>query len=432
MLIIISLLLILLSVFLIIKNPYVYLAFFCAFASSTEAKGIECYLGTSFSYYGEIQAFIFVIFGFISTFKIIKQPRYRTIGLLILLLVFFCWFSIFSKFGFSPSSYILISESLLPLGLPILLANPMKRENEYKVFNLLLIVEITLAFLITYLPLAGIDLLSPLASMNYAGTDESSGEVATMGQLDMLLGSKYVFANTGQFHNSNDMGLFGIVGLFWSFYYFIIRGRKLYYLPFCILLAFFSIAIWFNGAARGPIVGLVAGLFLYLFLGEKKGKFSFLLMILLVLGAIVYVVYSNEDIFQFFFDTEGHSYTTRKDLNDNGWSFLASNPILGAGGDLALLVRRNIDPHELPFRMACVFGIVPGLLTILLFYLYPISRFLKAKKKTLLSMVLYGIFFFISLTNNYTCIILDMFLLYFVLSEWSEEPKNKMKLKANL
>ncbi|MBO2522606.1 MAG: hypothetical protein CW336_01935, partial [Bacteroidetes bacterium] len=270
MLIIISLLLILLSVYLIIKNPFIYLAFFCAFASLTEAKGIESYLGTSFSYYGEIQAFIFVIFGIVSTFKIIRQPKYHTIGLLILLLILFCWFSIFSKFGFSPSSYILISENLLPLGLPILLAHPLKRENEYRVFNTLLVFEISLAFLITYLPLAGIDSLSPIAAMNYAGSDESSGEVATMGQLDMLLGSKYVFANTGQFHNSNDMGLFGIVGIFWSLYYFVRKGSKIYMLPFTLLIVLFSIAIWFNGAARGPLVGLVASLVLYIIVGEKQ------------------------------------------------------------------------------------------------------------------------------------------------------------------
>ncbi|MBO2523014.1 MAG: hypothetical protein CW336_04030, partial [Bacteroidetes bacterium] len=140
------------------------------------------------------------------------------------------------------------------------------------------------------------------------------------------------------------------------------------------------------------------------------------------------VLYTNEDIFGFFFDTEGLSYTSRSELNDNGWRFLSSHLMLGSGGDLAMLVRQNVDPHELPFRMACVFGIIPAILTILLFYIYPIFLFLRAKQKTLLPIVFYSIFFFISLTNNYTCIILDMFLLYFALTEWIPQANiNKVR-----
>lgn len=119
----------------------------------------------------------------------------------------------------------------------------------------------------------------------------------------------------------------------------------------------------------------------------------------------------SELLFYFIPKAGNISYTSRAILRLNGIRYISQNPIFGAGGMLGFLTAKQIDPHELPLRMACLFGIPGSLFTCYLIYVLPVMEFLKTKNKELIAIVAYSIVVMVSITNNYTDICL-FWLLY--------------------
>lgn len=100
-------------------------------------------------------------------------------------------------------------------------------------------------------------------------------------------------------------------------------------------------------------------------------------------------------------------------LRIHGLMYIRKNPVVGTGGLFGLLTAKGIDPHELPLRMACLFGIPGGLLIGYLLYIRPILDFLKSNTRTAFAVVAYSVIVLVSLTDNYT----DICLFWLLFSE---------------
>ena len=113
--------------------------------------------------------------------------------------------------------------------------------------------------------------------------------------------------------------------------------------------------------------------------------------------------------------TLGNSILTRVQKREAGYKFILENPIWGSGASFDGLLSRKIDPHELPLRFAVLFGIPAGFMSLVLYYLVPISSFVNKVKNSLAGKyqcVLLMICIAVSLTNNYTDVVLFFFTLY--------------------
>ena len=171
---------------------------------------------------------------------------------------------------------------------------------------------------------------------------------------------------------------------------------------------------------KGPIVGIAAGLVLFWYI-NKKDTLSFFFKIWILLFLILMALYGS-DLINVIFEntfsrtsTLGNSILTRVQKREAGYKFILENPIWGSGASFDGLLSRKIDPHELPLRFAVLFGIPAGFMSLVLYYLVPISSFVNKVKNSLVGKhqcVLLMICIAVSLTNNYTDVVLFFFTLY--------------------
>ena len=110
------------------------------------------------------------------------------------------------------------------------------------------------------------------------------------------------------------------------------------------------------------------------------------------------------NIFSYFLgEGAGDSYASRKKLNDNTFEHLGEFFLFGTGGDLDSMFNRGIDPHELPLRILCLYGIVPAILVTILTIVKPINNYIKYRNNiSIYSITLFCIVLFVSLTNNFS------------------------------
>ena len=117
----------------------------------------------------------------------------------------------------------------------------------------------------------------------------------------------------------------------------------------------------------------------------------------------------------FNLNTFSQSFQSRAINRMNGLNYIAENPLWGSGGTYSGLLEKHIDPHELPLRMSMLFGIAGGILTLLSVYVLPVKSFVqkvKSKNVTFFSCAALMIIIAVSLTDNYTNIVLFYFLLF--------------------
>lgn len=105
-------------------------------------------------------------------------------------------------------------EQMSPIYLIILMLNR-KRTDIKRLFELYVVIHVLLAFMVIYLPLAGVNIFSVIKSSNYLNDNTSlyDAGVAGFSNFTQLFSDKYAFNQLAYFHNSNDTGFFGGVGI---------------------------------------------------------------------------------------------------------------------------------------------------------------------------------------------------------------------------
>lgn len=421
----ISLLVIVIGGCLAISNPAIFVLYYGITASSTDAYGIASFLSTGFGQYSFVMQLLLILAFLVSIYnsRFMEKKLFITVGSYFLMCL---WMAIviFQK-SFSTEMFYIGTlnvwiEQMSPIYLIILMLNR-KRTDIKRLFELYVVIHVLFAFMVIYLPLAGVNIFSVIKSSNYLNDNTSlyDAGVAGFSNFTQLFSDKYAFNQLAYFHNSNDTGFFGGVGIVVGMLNFVNSENKKHKVLWGILI-FCAIALWFNSGMKGPIVGIAAGLVLFWYI-NKKDTLSFFFKIWILLFLILMALYGSDlinVIFENIFSrtsTLGNSILTRVQKREAGYKFILENPIWGSGASFDGLLSRKIDPHELPLRFAVLFGIPAGFMSLVLYYLVPISSFVNKVKNSLAGKyqcVLLMICIAVSLTNNYTDVVLFFFTLY--------------------
>ncbi len=433
-----SLFIIVVGGLLAIMNPALFVVFYGSTASSTDAYGISRFLSSGFGQYSFVMQLLLIIALLVSVYynRIIEKKLFALITSYFLICL---WIAvvIFQKSLSSDMFYIgtlcIWLEQMSPIYLMILLLNR-ERVDVRKLFSIYVTVHVILAFLTIYLPLVGVETLNAIKSINYVNdtTQGYDNEIARLNNFTQIFSNKYIFNQLAHFHNSNDTGFFGGVGAVVGILNLFEDKNKENKVFWGIITAC-SVVLWFNSGMKGPVVGIAAGLLLYLYV--KKKKALGVLIGLLVIVALFCIVFSGTDFINTILEgifnrttSLGNSIQTRILRREAGIRFILNNPVWGNGASFEGLISNKIDPHELPLRFAVLFGIPAGVLSIVLYYVIPIIAFWQRvhnKSVTAYNCIFLMIFFAVTLTNNYTDIILVQFVLYEAC--FATDSKNMMR-----
>ncbi|MFR1517266.1 MAG: O-antigen ligase family protein [Clostridia bacterium] len=406
--------------YLAVKNPIVFTIYWGLFGSSYDACGIMSLLNSGFGYYRLCMNAILLMCCIGSSIYFFRRPPKKATAKYMVA----AWMFMFGIFV--SQSIVFISEDISFMNLSygfvdygpsvfiIWLANYEKISEKMNIRRYLIgfiIIQVMLACLIIFTKKSGIHFLDSICGSNYI----SDGNIYNRNILDSIVGLPYMFVNKylynglGQFHNGNDMGFYGAAGILAGIF-LAKEGQKLWHKTVGIILIYFSLLIWGNSGMRGPVVGIICGVILSFALYKKPSKW--IVGVLATLGVVAFLFSETglELINYLLPDSSDISYTERETLRENGLRYIQDNWLLGAGGLLGNLTAQEIDPHELPLRISCLFGVGTGFISAVLIYAMPIIDFVKKKKTDLFTIIGYAIVFFVSITDNYTCIALFYFL----------------------
>lgn len=422
---VVSLLIIIIGGCLAISNPAIFVLYYGLTASSTDAYGIASFLSTGFGQYSFVMQLFLILALFVSVYnnRFLDKKLFIMVASYLLLCL---WMAvvIFQK-SFSTEMFYIGTlnvwlEQMSPIYLIILMLNR-KRTDIKKLLEIYVGIHVLLAFMVIYLPIVGIKVLDVIKSSNYLNdtTQLYDAGVAGFSNFLKLFSDKYAFNQVAHFHNSNDTGFFGGVGIIVGISNFF-NDKKIKNKVFWAFLAFFALSLWFNSGMKGPIVGIAAGLILFWYVKNKDTLglfFKFMVLLLLVLMAAFGSDLLNSLFNNFFGGTStfGQSIQSRVLKREAGLKFILENPLWGSAASFEGLLSRKIDPHELPLRFAVLFGISAGIMSFILYYIVPISSFINKVKNGLVGRyqcILLMICIAVSLTNNYTDIVLFFFTLF--------------------
>lgn len=402
-----------------VNHPYEFLIIWGLTASRYDANGVVNYLESYLGIYGLLMNGILVVALVISIWRSSKLrneriKKYYHTSIILIIWIVFCFSLVSIGAGIRLHNMIYPLIDFSPIIMLIWILNrdyylqKGKTPEDYILFYIC--VQVLLAFLIVYLPEYGINIFDQLSGANYIADGLSYNKnLFHLRDILVALGNKYFFNGLGQFHNGNDMGFYGIAGIVSAVV--IASKRKLTNKIFAVFLFICSVTLWGNSGMRGPVVGVAIGLIVYFFVLKKRTKIAMIFggtaIILLMLSSKI-----GEEVISYFLPETGDiSYASRSVLRVNGLRYIAQHPLIGAGGTLGLLTAMQIDPHELPLRMACLFGIPGAILIFYLVYVLPAMDFLRSRNKELVAILAYSIVVMVSMTNNYTDICL-FWLLY--------------------
>lgn len=418
-----------------IKYPYVGLVIWGILGSDYDAAGVVGFFSSYFKYYDFFMKIILIVIFIVSIWRYIKLKKNLFDKYILLAIVLIFWI-IASFVIVAMSSNIIIFPNILypiinfsPLIMLVWILNyEVYSRKRKKMINYIIIyvyLQIILAFLIVYLPEIDIHVLNKFSGANYISDGYIYNKnIFYLTDIIKLLKNKYLFNGLGQFHNSNDMGFYGVVGIVCSIY--VIRRGNIYKKIISILILFFSIFLWGNSGMRGPVIGVFIGLIIYIMYLKKNIKFilnASIGSIIILFLALKYNEILNRLQVYLIPDKDNISFISRRTLRLEGIKYIVKNPIIGAGGMLGKLTIKGIDPHELPLRIGCLFGIPASIMIIYLIYIFPILKFIKIKNKEILSILFYSIIVMVSLTNNYTDICLFWFLFSEVICNFQKRKK---------
>ena len=414
----VSLIIVFTTIILAFNHPYLSLLFWGIFGSRYDAAGIVGFFDLHFKYYSFFMDMALLIILIISIWRYykLKKSSFNMYIFSSLLLIFWIFISViitainlkvrissnvvYAIVNFSPTVMLIWF-----LNYDYYLKRNRKTENYIVIY---IFIQIIIAFLIVYLPEININIFNKLSGSNYISDGYIYNKnIFYLTDIMTSLQRKYVFNGLGQFHNANDMGFYGAVGIICSIY--AIKKYRMWNKIISIFVLIFSILLWGNSGMRGPIIGIFIGVIVYTIFLKKNLK-NFLLIVTLTAIAIVILAKNNElisKILTYLFPNSNNiSFVSRKLLRLEGLKYMAKNPIIGSGGLLEHLTTKGIDPHELSLRIACLFGIPASIIITFLLYILPVLEFLKSNNKKFISILFYSIVVMVSLTNNYTDICL--------------------------
>lgn len=406
--------------YLAVQNPILFTFYWGIFGSSYDACGIMSWLESGFGYYRICMNAILLLCCVGSTVRYYKHPQnkmsrsYMTLAQLFMLGIMISQMFIFvmEGIGFINFSYGFIEYG--PTLLIIWLANYERQGNpdgtRMKLFAYV-IIQIVIAWTIMGTKSKGLSTLDAICGSNYIsdGYAYNNNILRNIVGLPLMLVNKYLYNGLGQFHNGNDMGFYGAVGILVGVI-LIKEKKKIWQKIAGGILIYFSILMWGNSGMRGPIVGVVCGLIFSFILYRRPSKWVTGVLALMIVAAFL-ISETGLDLINYLIpESSNISYNEREILRENGFHYLQSNWLLGAGGALGNLTVNRIDPHELPLRISCLFGIFTGAISAILIYIRPIMDLIRNRYSDLFVVTSYTIVFFVSITNNYTCIALFYFL----------------------
>lgn len=241
-----------------------------------------------------------------------------------------------------------------------------------------------------------------LYNNGYFYLDESNSMVAMPSNFYLAFAGKNdYFIRCGQFHNSNGLGFAAGMLMTLLLSRILEDKRKIHRIVYiCVMFATFL--LWCNTGTRGPLVGLFVAIILYCCLNKS----SSLSKVVLPIGffVIVIIIFNGGADFINYFIGSGasESWESRRTLNENTYANLSEFIFFGTAGDLDSLHARNIDPHILPLRVMCMYGIIPAILITIITIVKPLMQVFIYKR--CISFYSLGLFFtllFVSLTNNF-------------------------------
>lgn len=402
-----------------INFPYEFLILWGILASGYDANGIVKYMDTYFGSFSLLMNSVMIIALAFSIWRYNKQTRKRyniflISGGILIVWIILCFVFVGSSSGMGIYNIVYTICDYSPIVMMIWMLNHdyYVRKGKKPVNYILFFVctQVVIAFLIVYLPEIGIHILDKFSGANYIADGYAyNNNIFHIQDIFSALKSKYLFNGLGQFHNGNDMGFYGVAGAVCAI--ILMLKTEIKYKLLSIFLFLISILLWGNSGMRGPVLGVAIGLVIYVLYSRKRSKITLIAGGIAIILLLLRSELGSELMAYFIPETGNVSYTSRTFLRLNGFRYIGQNPIFGAGGMLGFLTVKQIDPHELPLRMACLFGIPGALLTCYLLYVLPVTEFLKTKNKELIAIVAYSIVVMVSLTNNYTDICL-FWLLY--------------------
>ena len=182
----------------------------------------------------------------------------------------------------------------------------------------------------------------------------------------------------------------------------LIENKKLIYRIFYIFFILCAFLLWCNTGTRGPIVGLFVAFVVYVSLYNRNYSIKISILGTSILFLLIFAAFGGDVINYFIGSGANDSFASRQALNNNTFAHLDEFFFFGTAGNLDALFERGIDPHELPLRVLCMYGIVPAILMTVLTIIKPLKKiFINKRCVSFYSLSLFFILLFISLTNNF-------------------------------
>lgn len=404
------------GLYLAIANPYIFIIYYGLIGSDMGAKGITGAIELIFPNYSLIFKCLLFISLIISSYHIYKRRIYFNIirswyflswGLIIsMIIALIC--NVQLTFSSLLGRILVAICSMGPAVFIIWLAYAPKI-NHKRLLLFYCIGQCFIAFLIVYQSYIGTSFMeifnAGLYNDGYFYLDNENSMVALPTNFyQAFWGKGQYFIRCAQFHNANGLG-FAAGTLFFLLFATIYKNKYLTKRIIYIMAMALVFLLWCNTGTRGPIIGGILGFVIYQVTKHKNSSSSVIAIFLfLFIFIILNIFLSDSSFYNYFFGSgSSGSFASREELNNNTFAHFFDFFLYGNGGDLEKMVEQHIDPHELPLRIYCMYGIIPAILVTFLTIINPLKLYFKKKSSLdLLSSVCFWISLFVSLTNNLT------------------------------
>lgn len=406
------LIIIAIGTYLSISKPYYYVVWYGLLGSETGARGISGFFETFFPNYTLIMRVLLVIAIFISFRRYIKmhnKPNSSWIVLAIFTIISMILVLTIDIGNLTFSSYIsrvtLAIASYGP-GIFIIWLVYAGDINHKRLLLTYSVCQCLIAMVIIYGSYLGFPLLNVfnagLYSNEYFYLDEHNSMVAMPSNFYLAFAGKNEhFIRCGQFHNANGLGFAAgmLMTLLLSRF---IEDKNKYYKIIYLISFLIVFLLWCNTGTRGPVVGMFIALIFYVCLHKRSPTANVISIAGIVLFMILFLVFGGNILSYFLGSGAQESWESRQALNDNTFNNISEFFFFGTAGNLDELHARDIDPHELPLRVLCMYGIIPTVLITILIILKPIKHILVFRKSVnFYSLGLFFTILMVCLTNNF-------------------------------
>jgi len=211
-----------------------------------------------------------------------------------------------------------------------------------------------------------------------AGLAREAGPLA----LPTELTNKGLRSAYGQFHNPNALGFYSGMSMATGLALF--RSRKVALKIVALALLVAGVFGWLNSLTRGPVIGILAGLGIWWFLAAAKensseGKNAQTRVRLLIATASVALsagILVKTGLGGFLLPHRDNvSVRGRLEGLSNGWAAVQAHPYMGVDTTWAW---SGTPPHILPLAFAAQYGIVVGILSVVILFGYGGRAMLRA------------------------------------------------------